>query len=413
MFPTSASIRSLLMADTDRQAPATPFGPEVDGDRGRRLSLLWEVAQLLLTANDPADMVRTVFQRICEELDVDTYLMFVASDSLDAMQLASCDGIGKDEAAEIQRIELGADPKAQLVKRCGIRAYACNPLLCADRLLGTLSFASHTRDEFTDDDLDVFRIVSHDIAVAYDRLRLIAQLREADRRKDEFLAALAHELRNPLAPIRSAVDFLRLKRSEDADRRAAQDIIDRQAGHMTRLVDDLLDVSRVALGRVELTITRATIGFVLGNALEVSRPLIEDKRHDLILDLPPEPLYVDVDVTRLAQVFVNLFNNAAKYTPAGGTIRVTATEELDRVVVRVRDNGIGIPAHLLSAVFELFRRADGPLVRDVNGLGIGLTLAQRLAELHGGDIEAISEGENHGSEFIVRLPRAVAPVATG
>lgn len=385
------------MADTGIQAP---------GDHGRRLSLLWEAAQVLLTANDPAEMVRTVLQRICEELDVDTYLMFVANDSLDAMQLAAYGGIGKDAAAEVQRIEFGADPKAQLVKGSGIRAYAGNPLLCGERLLGMLAFASYTQDEFTDEDLDVFRIVAHNVAVAYDRLHLIAQLREADRRKDEFLAALAHELRNPLAPIRSAVDFLRLKRSEDADRRAAQDIIDRQVSHMTRLVDDLLDVSRVTLGHVGLTLMRATVGFVLGSAIEVSRPLIEGKRHKLVLHLPLQPLYVDVDVTRLTQVFVNLLNNAARYTPAGGIISVTASEEGGRVAVRVRDNGIGIPAHLLSAVFELFRRADDPLVRNVNGLGIGLTLARRLTELHGGDIEAISEGENQGSEFIVRLPPA-------
>lgn len=312
----------------------------------------------------------------------------------------------------VSAIQSSSDPRVRLVKRFGIRAYACNPLLCGDRLLGTLSFATRTRDAFTSDDLEVFRIVSQNVALTYDRLRMIAQLREAHRRKDEFLATLAHELRSPLAPIRSAVDFLRLRGSQDADQQSAHDIIDRQVQHMTRLVDDLLDVSRVTSGRTELTKTRATIGFVLGHAIEVSRPLIEAKKLHLTLELTPEPLYVDADLTRLTQVFVNLLNNAAKYTSAGGIILVRVSEEHDAVIVRVRDNGIGIPAHMLSAVFEVFRQVSSSTMRGGGGLGIGLTLARRLAELHGGTIDATSDGENRGSEFIVRLPLAVAPRST-
>ncbi len=417
-----------MATNLDTQTTAAPFESSATGRRGQHRALLWQAAQVVLTADDPNEMLRSLFRCIRQELDVDAYFNFIVNDRGDALQLASFEGIPLDDIADIQRIEFGQaicgrvalqrapivatgiqnsnDPRVQLAKRYGIRAYACNPLMCDDRLLGTLSFATRKRDTFNDDDLDLFQVLSQSIGVAYERLRLIAQLREADRRKDEFLATLAHELRNPLAPIRAAVDFLRLRGFENADVRSARDIIDRQVQHMTRLVDDLLDVSRVTLGRIELTKTRTTIGHVLGHALEASRPAIEAKRHSLVLELVPEPLYIEADVTRLAQVFVNLLNNAAKYTPAGGTIIVTASAEQASVVVRLRDNGIGIPAHMLSAVFEPFGQVDSSVVRGVGGLGIGLTLARRLIELHGGDIEAHSDGENLGSEFVVRLQLA-------
>jgi signal transduction histidine kinase len=372
----------------------------------------------------------TLFRRIRAEFHLDAYLNFVVTDRGDALELASYEGISQEQAAAIQRIAFGeaicgsvalqripivatrihesSDPKVQLVRAYGIRAYACNPLLCGERLLGTLSFATRSRDEFHDDDLYVLRIVSESVAVAYDRLRLIGQLREADRRKDEFLATLAHELRNPLAPMRSAVDFLRRQQLENANQQSARDIIDRQVRHMTHLLDDLLDLSRVALGHVELDKTRAAIGFILGQALEVSRPSIDAKGHTLTVELPPEPLYVVADVTRLVQVFVNLLNNAAKYTPSGGSITVTASAEHGSVRVRVRDNGIGIPSDKLSDVFELFHQVSNPILRRPGGLGIGLTVARHLAELHGGSIEAHSDGENRGSEFVVRLPLASA-----
>jgi signal transduction histidine kinase len=419
-------LRISMVTDLDTETLAAAFEPSARGKRGQHLALLWQTAQVLLTADDPHEMLRSVFRWIREECDVDAYLNFIVNDRGDALQLASCEGIPAGDIADIQRIAFGqaicgsvalqrapivatgiqdsTDANVQLAKRYGIRACACNPLLCRDELLGTLSFATRNRDAFHDEELEVFRVVSQNVAVAYERIRLIAQLREADRRKDEFLATLAHELRNPLAPIRAAVDFLRLRVLQDADQRSARDIIDRQVQHMTRLVEDLLDVSRVTLGRIELTKTRATIGFVLGHAFEASRPVIESKGHSVVLELTPEPLYVDADLTRLAQVFVNLLNNAAKYTPAGGRIRVTARQEHGNVVVRLRDNGIGIPSHMLSRVFELFGQVDSSTVRGAGGLGIGLTLARRLIELHGGEIEAHSDGENQGSEFIVRLP---------
>jgi signal transduction histidine kinase len=417
-----------MVTDLLPQTPAAPLEPDAGASGGQHLGRLWQAARVLLTAHDPNDMLRAVFELIRHELNIDSYFNFIVNDRADALELASCAGIPSDDTADIQRIEFGhgicgrvalqrapivatgiqdsGDPHTQRVKRCGFRAYACNPLLCDDKLVGTLSFATRKRDAFEPHELDFFRVVSQDAAVAYERLRLITQLREADRRKDEFLATLAHELRNPLAPIRAAVDFLRLRGLEDADQRSARDIIDRQVQHMTRLVDDLLDVSRVTLGRMELTKTRATIGLILGHALEASRPAIETKGHSFKLELTPEPLYIVADVTRLAQVFVNLLNNAARYTPAGGSIRVVVGEGHGTVVVRVRDNGIGIAAHMLPRMFELFGQVHSAAGRSAGGLGIGLKLARRLVELHGGGIEAHSDGENQGSEFVVRLPLA-------
>jgi two-component system CheB/CheR fusion protein len=236
-------------------------------------------------------------------------------------------------------------------------------------------------------------------------------LREADRRKDEFLATLAHELRNPLAPIRNAVQILRLKSPADPDLRWAHDIIDRQAQQLTRLVDDLLDVSRITRGRIELRQERVELAALLERALETSRPALEAARHQLTVTFPEEPLELVLDLTRIAQALSNLLNNAAKYTRPGGHIRLSASREDGEAVIRVRDDGIGIPPEMLASIFEMFAQVDTSLERTQGGLGIGLTIARRLVEMHGGTIAAASEGPGMGSELVVRLPLAPAPEA--
>jgi len=242
--------------------------------------------------------------------------------------------------------------------------------------------------------------VGHDIT---ERKRAEAAAHETSRRKDEFLATLAHELRNPLAPIRNAIEIMRLSPVREV-RIQARNMIERQLTQMVRLVDDLLDVSRITLGRVELRKQRTYLATVIQNAVETSRPLIEASSHELTVNLPASPVVVDADSTRLAQVFVNLLNNAAKYTPANGRIILTAVTEGSDVCISVRDTGIGIPQEMLPLVFELFTQVDRALDRAQGGLGIGLTLVKRLVEMHGGTVEARSEGEGRGSEFVVRLP---------
>jgi len=243
------------------------------------------------------------------------------------------------------------------------------------------------------------------------------QLAGESRRKDEFLAMLSHELRNPLAPIRSAVDLLRMQErgNQNAIQQKAREIIERQVANLTKLVGDLLEVSRVVSGRIHLDLTTLDLSQVVKHAVETATPLINQHKHELVLHLCDEPIWTNVDATRMEEVLINLLNNAAKYTPDGGRIEVWCEGIPDDKVVqvRVRDNGMGIDEKLLPRIFDLFTQADRSLARSAGGLGIGLSLAHRLVELHGGTIEARSppKGCGVGSEFIVKLAMTASPVA--
>lgn len=233
--------------------------------------------------------------------------------------------------------------------------------------------------------------------------RLAAELSDADRKKDEFLATLAHELRNPLAPIRNGLQVLTMSDKPEARDRAVA-MMGRQLGQMVQLVDDLMDVSRISRGKLELKRERVPLAGVLESAVETSRPLIDQMGHELVFVPPAADIVVDADLTRLAQVFLNLLNNAAKYTERGGRVWFTVAREGDRVAVAVRDTGIGIAADQLPRIFDMFSQVDGSLEKAQGGLGIGLMLVRRLTEMHGGTIEARSDGPGTGSEFVIRLP---------
>ncbi len=244
-----------------------------------------------------------------------------------------------------------------------------------------------------------------------DRKRLDEELRNraealsrADEEKDEFLAVLAHELRNPLAPVFYALRLLDEKPLDDPNRWYIRRIVDRQMRRLARLIDDLLDVSRIRTGKVELRRSRIDLNTVIGHAVEVVKPLAEDRGHGLSFSLAPEPVWLEADPVRLEQVFSNLLSNAVKFTEDGGKIALSVERQPQEVVVRVKDTGVGIPPDLLPRVFDLFTQGDRSLDRVRDGLGIGLTLSRRLVEMHGGTIEARSEGVGRGSEFVVRLP---------
>jgi signal transduction histidine kinase len=228
-------------------------------------------------------------------------------------------------------------------------------------------------------------------------------LQQADRRKDEFLASLAHELRNPLAPIRSAVEILKIEHAPSADASRARAVVVRQVEHMTRLIDDLLDVSRITCDKLILQPSRVELAQVVATAVETSRPIIAERGHMLWINLPAAPVVLEADPARLSQVLSNLLTNAAKYTAPGGNIRITADVEEGEAAIHVIDNGIGIEPDMLSRVFELFIQGHHPFERPAGGLGIGLTLARRLVEMHGGKLEAHSDGPGLGSRFSVRL----------
>lgn len=232
----------------------------------------------------------------------------------------------------------------------------------------------------------------------------------ADQRKDEFLATLAHELRNPLAPIRNWVNVLRLSGHSETGRRI-WDNMDRQVSHMVRLVDDLMELSRITRGKIDLKIEPVALAPIVTAALEASRPLIEAARHQLRVDVPDDPIVVNADSVRLAQVIANLLNNAVKYTDEGGTITVTVRQTSQHVSITIKDTGIGISSEALPRVFEMFVQ-ENATTRPHSGLGIGLTLVRSLVEMHGGTVEACSEGRGRGSEFTVLLPLASSTPAS-
>ena len=241
-----------------------------------------------------------------------------------------------------------------------------------------------------------------------ERKQIEEALKQNDRRKDEFLAMLAHELRNPLAPIRHAAEVLKITAPGDPSQRWARDVIERQTQHITRLVEDLLDVSRITRGKITLRPERIAVTDVVERAVEAIRPVAEARGQTLSVALPPVSIEVEGDLTRLVQVLSNLLSNASKFSNDRGQIAVTAAQEGAHVVIRVTDNGIGIPRELVPRVFELFTQADRSLDRSQGGLGIGLTLVQLLVDRHGGTVEARSDGPGCGSEFVVRLPVAAA-----
>ena len=233
---------------------------------------------------------------------------------------------------------------------------------------------------------------------------LLAQLREADRQKDDFLASLAHELRNPLHPIRGAVELLRLHPGLHPEVQLGRDVIDQQVNHLARLIDDLLDVARITRDKLELRKEKLSLAHVLNTAVESSRAFLASHGHQAIVALPPESVQIEGDPVRLVQVLVNLLNNAAAYTPKQGNIRLTTVVHDNKAVISVKDTGIGIASDQLSRVFDKFYQADRSLERSESGLGLGLALAHRLVDLHGGTIEVRSEGLGKGSEFLVSLP---------
>jgi PAS domain S-box-containing protein len=234
-------------------------------------------------------------------------------------------------------------------------------------------------------------------------------LQAADRHKGEFIAVLSHELRNPLAPIRNAVQILRRSGGTGEAAVSATDIIERQVGHLLRLVDDLLDINRISRGKFELKKERVELASVVRHAVEAARPLAASAGHELTVDLPPEPIYLDADPARIAQALGNLLTNAFKYTERGGRVWVAVKRDGGHAILRVRDTGVGLAVDQLTHIFEMFMQVDATLERSRGGLGIGLSLVKRLIEMHGGSVEAHSDGPGRGSEFTIRLPVVATP----
>jgi PAS domain S-box-containing protein len=292
-----------------------------------------------------------------------------------------------------------------MLRALGLRSYICVPLVVAGEPLGVLTFATaESGRRYDRSDLAMAQDLAHRAAIAIQNARLYRELREKDRLKDEFLAMLAHELRNPLAAVRNALYVMKDPKAVEALIPQVRAIADRQVDHMARLLDDLLDVARVSRGRIELRKEPLEAAAVVHLAVEAVRPLIEARRHELTVSLPAEPVWLEADPTRLEQILNNLLNNAAKYTDPGGRIHLSVENDAGDVAFRVRDTGVGIAADMLPHIFDVFVQAEQHLDRSHGGVGIGLTLVKKLVELHGGSVAARSGGVGLGSEFVVHLP---------
>ena len=312
------------------------------------------------------------------------------------------------------------EPLRTLLRETGFCALIGTPLIAADGVeLGALLALFRTVHQPAQQELRRLNLYRRQAGDFIGRVKLEEglrdseeALREADRRKDEFLAMLAHELRNPLAPIRYALATSRKAARSPEQRQRAEEVMERQVEHMSRLLDDLLDISRITRGTLELKKTGTELNSVIGAAIETARPLLDAKHHTLSLDLPRHPVQLDADAVRLAQAFSNLLINAAKYTNAGGNIHLLAAQDQGSAIITVRDNGIGIAPEMMPQLFRLFSQPHAVAGHTEGGLGVGLALVRGLVGLHGGSVEARSEGIGHGSEFIVRLPLGLSAART-
>ena len=305
----------------------------------------------------------------------------------------------------------------EVLREQGIASGLNVPIRCGSQPYGLLGVYADQPWNRGAEVLDFLQVVANVLGTAIERDGLERSLRAraqelvlADRRKNEFLAMLAHELRNPLAPIRNAIQMLYIKDVNDQDLSNARDLMDRQVRQITRLVDDLLDVSRITRGKIQLRKETIDLAEVLAQALETSRPLIDLHQQELTLSLPDEPMPVQGDALRLGQAIANLVNNSSKYTDPEGKISVAAQRVGADYLISVKDNGIGISSEMLPQIFDLFKQVDNSLARSEGGLGIGLTLVRTLIEMHGGSVKAFSDGPGRGSEFVVRLPALDAKI---
>lgn len=324
-------------------------------------------------------------------------------DLLDAMQLALASG---------ERISLLRPDHAGTSESIYCMAF---PLQTRGRTSAVLALSRDPgRPNFNNNDIVMAAAFVSRAAIALENAVLHDELQAADHQKNSFLSMLAHELRNPLAPMRNAVQLLGLRAPEEPDLQWIREVIDRQIVQMVRLVDDLLDISRITQGKIRLQLEPIELTTIVGHAVEASKPLIDSRQHQLAVSLPTQSVWINGDLARLAQVLTNLLNNAAKYTDEGGQIWLTVRCDGETATITVRDTGIGIPEHMIHAIFDLFTQVDRTLDRSQGGLGIGLTLVRQLTEMHGGSVSATSAGPGLGAEFTVKLPvlKDSVPTAT-
>ena len=400
-----------------------------------RFRLLYDITSDLVAVEQPMTLMHKLFSKLAPALGLDFYCNHIveSKDNRPTLHLKNYEGITQELAEAIEWIEFGeyvcgwaaqkrqqrvlnhtqiaTDPLAEIVRNQGVTAYVSQPLIVEERLLGTISFASRTRNCFTKEEIDLLQLMSEQIAIALDRANLIVsiqqqaeQLQRANQIKDEFLAVLSHELRSPLSPILGWAKLLQGGNLNPAKTQQALKAIEDNAKLQTQLIEDLLDISRIMQGKLSLTIASVSLTFVITAAVETVRLAAEAKGVQILLDLTTEIAPVSGDAARLQQVVWNLLTNAVKFTPNGGQVTIEL-RQIDRLAqIRVSDTGKGIDPQFLPYVFEYFRQADSSTTRKFGGLGLGLAIVRQIVEGHGGTVTAESLGENQGATFTVQLP---------
>jgi PAS domain S-box-containing protein len=401
------------------------------------LRLMTQSATRLLLADAPDEVLGSIFDAVATHIRADVFLFFLVTPDGSRLRLQARRGVDEATARSFQFIEWGQPfcgraalerrsivvsgiqgsclADAAALKALGVDAYACHPLV-DDQVLGAISFCARDRNQFANDELEIMRAVANQASMALARQRLnrtleqrAVALEEADRTKDRFLAVLSHELRTPLAPVLAAVSLLQREPDQSEQTRRDLELIRRNVEMEARLIDDLLDVTRIAQGKVELDKRPLELSAVLQRAIEVCRPDIEASRLQFGFNCDSAPRIVLGDSGRLQQVFWNLLKNAVKFTPQGGCVGVVCYPDgQDHVVVEVHDSGVGLDPEAMPRIFDAFAQADRAVTRQFGGLGLGLAISKSLVELHGGTIEAFSEGQGRGSMFRVRWPVARA-----
>ncbi|MGI0488748.1 ATP-binding protein [Pantanalinema rosaneae CENA516] len=422
-----------------------------------RLNLLYETTSELLSAPQPLELMNQLFKRLSAQMDLHFYYHFqlVTQDGKQLLQLMNYQGISAEQAQAFASIDLGqamcglvaqerrqivlnqveiaTHPKAQAICMMGVSAYAGQPLMVHGQLLGVLSFASRTRPEFTLEEVELLQVISKQVAIALDRAELVASLQQqtedlvqANRIKDEFLAVLSHELRSPLNPILGWAKLLQTGKFDAQRTKQALEIIERNAKQQTQLIDDLLDISKILRGKLMLSEAPVNLVLTIESALETVRLAAEAKSIQIKTDFDLSLSPVLGDAGRLQQIVLNLLSNAIKFTPIGGLVTVRlariASETIGKgtnepvhhyAQITISDTGKGIAPDFLPFVFDSFRQEDGKTTRKFGGLGLGLAIVRQLTELHGGTVQAESQGEGTGATFTIRLPLMTTRLSLG
>jgi signal transduction histidine kinase len=449
----TAADERLVVAIAGQAATAIHNARLFEGERGarrhaetsqQRTELLQSITAALARPLGADEAARIVVKELRKLLGADAGAVLLVDEAGERIETLLIDGDYEPQsAAEVQQMPLATDIPICAAARTGtirwavgraaiarhapdmipvrggkpIKTWGAVPLMFEGRTIGALGFRCANERDLTADEAALLLAVARQCAAAIERARLFeaaqaarAEAESANRAKDEFLAMLGHELRNPLSPILTAVQLMRMRGDQSSLKE--QNIIERQVKHLIHLVDDLLDVTRIERGKVDLEPRPVLMSTILARALEIAAPLIEERRHDLRVETSEHELWVNADEVRMCQVVTNLLTNAAKYTDPGGTIEVTTRRDGSDVVLAVRDNGVGMPPELLPRVFDLFVQGERTADRRQGGLGLGLSLVKNIVAMHGGSVSAHSAGARHGSEFVVRLPLLVTPART-